>query len=174
MASFTVITASCVGVILTAALDFLLLRKKQRTATIHRLLAVCPRQYHAMVGPHTLGFQHLTIIHKYAFKKMFVNEETGELIEIHTNCIEGAWKHAKDIITIPFNFQICAREKRIFSFRLVRFKMISRITSFWFDIGVFYYFFYFFRYVYPFFLHWWFKYMYIWQNTDNVVKLMLW
>ena len=50
----------------------------------------------AMVGPHTLGFQHLTITHKYAFKKMFVNKETGELVEIHTNSIEGAWKHAKD------------------------------------------------------------------------------
>ena len=34
--AFQVITASCVGVILTAALVFLLLRKKQRTATIHR------------------------------------------------------------------------------------------------------------------------------------------
>ena len=44
----------------------------------------------------SLGFKHFTVIHKYAFKKSYVNKETGEIVEIHTNRIEGAWKHAKD------------------------------------------------------------------------------
>ena len=35
---------------------------------------------------------HFTVLHKYAFKKVHVNEQTKEEV---TNCIEGAWKHAK-------------------------------------------------------------------------------
>jgi transposase-like protein len=39
-----------------------------------------------------LGYRHFTVLHKYSFK----NTTTGEEVEIHTNRIEGAWKHAKD------------------------------------------------------------------------------
>ena len=36
------------------------------------------------------------MIHKFAFKKVYQNVETQEKVEVHTNRIEGAWKHAKD------------------------------------------------------------------------------
>lgn len=42
------------------------------------------------------GYRHFTVLHKYAFKKTYVNKETNEEVEVHTNRIEGAWKHAKD------------------------------------------------------------------------------
>ena len=44
----------------------------------------------------SLGFDHFTVLHKYSFKKMYVNQETKEKVVCHTNEIEGAWKHAKD------------------------------------------------------------------------------
>lgn len=43
-----------------------------------------------------MGYEHFTVIHKYAFRKTYVNAETGEEKSIHTNRIEGAWKHAKE------------------------------------------------------------------------------
>ncbi|KAK3107606.1 hypothetical protein FSP39_018210 [Pinctada imbricata] len=43
-----------------------------------------------------LGFMHFTVVHKYAFKKTYRNVETGDIVSVHTNKIEGAWKHAKD------------------------------------------------------------------------------
>lgn len=43
----------------------------------------------------TIGYQHFTVIHKHSFKKTYQNVETRELVEVHTNRIEGAWKHAK-------------------------------------------------------------------------------
>lgn len=43
-----------------------------------------------------LGYQHFSVIHKYSFKKVYVNNETKEEVICHTNQIEGAWKHAKD------------------------------------------------------------------------------
>ena len=42
-----------------------------------------------------LGYRHFTVIHKYAFKKVYRNVETGQLVSVHTNKIEGAWTHAK-------------------------------------------------------------------------------
>ena len=39
------------------------------------------------------GYRHFTVLHKYAFKKVDVNEE--EEVTVHTNSIKGAWKHAK-------------------------------------------------------------------------------
>ena len=42
------------------------------------------------------GYRHFTVLHKYAFKKIYVNVETKEEIVVHTNRIEGAWKHAKN------------------------------------------------------------------------------
>ena len=42
-----------------------------------------------------LGYQHFTVIQKYAFKKICKNTETGEKISVSTNKIEGAWQHAK-------------------------------------------------------------------------------
>lgn len=45
-----------------------------------------------------LGYRHFTVLHKYAFKKTCVNKETNEEVEVHTNRIKGAWKHAKTIL----------------------------------------------------------------------------
>ena len=42
------------------------------------------------------GYKHFTVIHKYAFKKIYMNTETNQEVAVHTNRIEGAWKHAKD------------------------------------------------------------------------------
>ena len=42
-----------------------------------------------------MGYRHFTVEHKYAFKRVYRNEENGESIVVHTNTIEGAWKHAK-------------------------------------------------------------------------------
>lgn len=43
-----------------------------------------------------MGYRHFTVLHKYTFKKVYVNKETDEKVEVDTNRIEGAWKHAKD------------------------------------------------------------------------------
>ncbi|XP_045191303.2 uncharacterized protein LOC123548134 [Mercenaria mercenaria] len=50
----------------------------------------------AYLDLNTLGYRHFTILHKYAFKKAYKNVETGDITYVHTNRIEGAWKHAKD------------------------------------------------------------------------------
>ena len=42
-----------------------------------------------------LGYKHFTVLHKYSFKKTYVNVETNEEVVVHTNRIEGAWMHAK-------------------------------------------------------------------------------
>ena len=42
------------------------------------------------------GYRHFTVLHKYAFKKEYRNTATGAIVTVHTNRIEGAWKHAKD------------------------------------------------------------------------------
>jgi transposase-like protein len=42
-----------------------------------------------------VGYKHFTVLHKYAFKKVFVHTVTKEEVVVHTNRIEGAWKHAK-------------------------------------------------------------------------------
>ena len=41
------------------------------------------------------GYDHFVVEHKHAFKYVYRKKETNELIEVHTNRIEGAWKHAK-------------------------------------------------------------------------------
>ncbi len=43
-----------------------------------------------------LGFSHFTVLHNYAFKKVYVNKRTQERKYVHTNRIEGSWKHSKD------------------------------------------------------------------------------
>jgi len=43
-----------------------------------------------------MGFRHFVVEHKHAFKTSYVNEQTGEIEVVHTNTIEGAWKHAKE------------------------------------------------------------------------------
>lgn len=50
----------------------------------------------AYCGLNELGYNHSTVLHKHSFKKIYINQETREEVEIHTNRIEGAWKHAKD------------------------------------------------------------------------------
>ena len=37
-----------------------------------------------------------TVVHKYCYKQRYFDTITGEVITVHTNRIEGAWKHAKD------------------------------------------------------------------------------
>jgi len=41
------------------------------------------------------GYRHFTVVHKYTFKSFYKNVETGAVVEVHTNRIEGAWRHAK-------------------------------------------------------------------------------
>lgn len=42
-----------------------------------------------------LGFKHFAFNHSEMFACQYVNYNTGELVTVHTNTIEGAWKHAK-------------------------------------------------------------------------------
>ena len=42
------------------------------------------------------GFKHFTVCHKQNFKQVYEEITTKEKVEVHTNRIEGAWKHAKD------------------------------------------------------------------------------
>eukprot|EP00057_Strongylocentrotus_purpuratus_P022140 XP_011676614.1 PREDICTED: uncharacterized protein LOC105444288 [Strongylocentrotus purpuratus] len=42
------------------------------------------------------GYRHFSVVHKHQFKAVFEEELTGERVEVCTNGIEGAWKHAKD------------------------------------------------------------------------------
>ena len=42
-----------------------------------------------------LGFRHFTVEHKWTYKATYNNKATGEKVYVHTNTIEGAWKHAK-------------------------------------------------------------------------------
>ncbi len=46
-------------------------------------------------GLNDLGFEHFSVNHKVGFCKVYVNDETGEEVQVHTNRIEGCWKHAK-------------------------------------------------------------------------------
>ena len=48
----------------------------------------------AYLGLNELGYQHYTVVHKSNFKQWCV--DTGEIVECHTNRIEGAWKHCKE------------------------------------------------------------------------------
>ena len=41
------------------------------------------------------GYEHFTVNHSTTFKQIYSNEETGEILEVHTNKIEGAWAHVK-------------------------------------------------------------------------------
>lgn len=42
------------------------------------------------------GYDHFTVLHKFNFKKVYIHKVTKERKEVHTNRIEGSWKHAKD------------------------------------------------------------------------------
>ena len=42
-----------------------------------------------------LGYQHFTVVHKYQFTQSFRDTSTGQIIQVHTNTMEGAWMHAK-------------------------------------------------------------------------------
>ena len=52
--------------------------------------------WRAYCGLNDFGYHHFTVLHKYSFKKVYIQEDTREEVEIHTNHIEGAWKHAKE------------------------------------------------------------------------------
>lgn len=51
------------------------------------------------------GYRHFTVVHKYAFKKSYVNKETNGEVQVHTNRIEGAWKQSN------YHFRKMARTK---------------------------------------------------------------
>lgn len=42
-----------------------------------------------------IGYEHFVVNHSHTFKAIYTNESTGEVVECHTNKIEGAWQHAK-------------------------------------------------------------------------------
>ena len=42
-----------------------------------------------------LGYVHYVVEHKYAFRATYKHAGIRETINVHTNCIEGARKHAK-------------------------------------------------------------------------------
>ena len=41
------------------------------------------------------GYRHFTVLHKYTFRPFYSNVATGDIVEVHTNMIEGALRHAK-------------------------------------------------------------------------------
>jgi ISXO2-like transposase domain len=41
------------------------------------------------------GYKHRIVEHKRAFAADYIDPVTGERERVHTNRIEGAWKHAK-------------------------------------------------------------------------------
>jgi transposase-like protein len=45
------------------------------------------------------GYEHFTVCHKDSFKQIYRNVGRGEIVEAHTNRIEGAWAHAKHYFT---------------------------------------------------------------------------
>ena len=47
----------------------------------------------------TRGYKHFTVLHKYAFKKVYVEVATKKEVAVHINRIEGAWKHTKSHIS---------------------------------------------------------------------------
>lgn len=47
------------------------------------------------IGISESGFRHFTVNHKYFFSQCYVHDTTKERKYIHTNSIEGAWKHMK-------------------------------------------------------------------------------
>lgn len=49
----------------------------------------------AYAGLGAAGYRHFSVVHKHAFRVVYVNEETGAVENVHTNTMEGAWKHAK-------------------------------------------------------------------------------
>ncbi|XP_066921897.1 uncharacterized protein [Clytia hemisphaerica] len=42
------------------------------------------------------GYEHFSVIHKKAFSATYKNVNTGRIIKVNTNRIEGAWGHAKN------------------------------------------------------------------------------
>ena len=42
------------------------------------------------------GYDHYIIEHKTSFSRLCRDRRTGRLVTVHTNRIEGSWKHAKD------------------------------------------------------------------------------
>ena len=50
----------------------------------------------AYLGLNELGYSHYTVVHKTNFKQNYQCFDTGEIVQCHTNQIEGAWKHCKD------------------------------------------------------------------------------
>jgi len=47
-------------------------------------------------GLQAAAYTHLVVEHKKTFSRQCRDASTGQLITVHTNTIEGAWKHAKD------------------------------------------------------------------------------
>jgi len=43
----------------------------------------------------SLGYKHYIVEHKHTFKQVCKDPTTGNIFTVHTNTIEGCWKHAK-------------------------------------------------------------------------------
>jgi len=43
----------------------------------------------------SLGYTHYVVEHKQTFSQVCTNPDTSETVVVHTNTIEGCWKHAK-------------------------------------------------------------------------------
>ena len=59
-----------------------------------------------------IGYRHFTVVHKKSFKQTYKHMDSGEEVEVHTNRIEGAWKHMKDHFR-RMNGDICFHESYI-------------------------------------------------------------
>lgn len=49
----------------------------------------------AYQGLTEIGFRHFAVNHTETFKVEYIDYNPGETVVVHTNTIEGAWKHAK-------------------------------------------------------------------------------
>lgn len=71
--------------------------------TLHGIIAKFVKQgstiytdgWKGYLGLSDIGYTHLSVNHTETFKAEYIDYQTGDVIEVHTNTIEGAWKHAK-------------------------------------------------------------------------------
>lgn len=53
------------------------------------------------------GYVQFNVVHKDTYKQTYKNVATGEVIEVYTNTIEDAWKHARDYFLILICLFFC-------------------------------------------------------------------
>ena len=57
---------------------------------------ICSDGWSVYCELNSLDYEHFTVLHKYCFKKVYVNQTTNETVVCHINAIKGAWKNAMD------------------------------------------------------------------------------